>query len=141
MDEKKFLKNQCKLNFKENLKSDKMTNKEKGYHYEGKAIKLLESEGYEVLEKNYTVKGGEIDIIAQKNDCIVFFEIKYRRTSNYGSGIEAVNREKMRRIYRTAKKYLYNKKCYDFSYRFDLIAYNGEVYEWLENILWGEEYE
>ena len=41
MDEKKFLKNQCKLNFKENLKSDKMTNKEKGYHYEGKAIKLL----------------------------------------------------------------------------------------------------
>ena len=47
----------------------------------------------------------------------------------------------MRRIYRTAKKYLYNKKCYDFSYRFDLIAYNGEVYEWLENILWGEEYE
>lgn len=141
MYKKKELNSENKLNYQKKLKNDKITSKEKGYCYEEKAIKILEENDYKILEKNYTVKGGEIDIIAQKEDYIVFFEVKYRKTNSFGSGIEAVDRKKMERIYRTAKKYLYSRKYYDFSYRFDLIVYSGEKYEWLENILWSEEYE
>ena len=135
-----------KLENIQNLKNQKsnsvknMTSKEKGYFYEEKSIQILKSKGYIILEKNYTIKGGEIDIIAKKDNCIIFFEVKYRSDDRFGNGIEAITLAKRKRIYKTAKKFLYNNQYYDLSCRFDFIIYTGDEYEWLENVIWGEEY-
>ncbi|MGL4533709.1 MAG: YraN family protein [Fusobacteriaceae bacterium] len=118
-----------------------MNTREKGNFYEQCAVELVEKKGYTVLERNYLLRGGEIDIIAKKGETIVFLEIKQRSNDNFGVGEEAVDYKKLKRIYQTAKKYVYIKKLYDYSFRFDVIAYNGKSVQWIENILWGDEFE
>ena len=54
------------------------------------AASFLERKGYRILEQNYRVKGGEIDIIAQKGSYLVFAEIKERREDSLVSPLEAV---------------------------------------------------
>ena len=56
------------------------------------------------LKRNYTVRGGEIDIIAKKNDCVAFVEVKTRKLDAFQSGEEAVTKSKQKRIIKTAKK-------------------------------------
>lgn len=70
------------------------------------AASFLERKGYRILEQNYRVKGGEIDIIAQKGSYLVFAEIKERREDSLVSPLEAVTPQKQRRIIRTALLYL-----------------------------------
>ena len=121
-----------------------MNKREKGSVYEEKAVKKLEENNYVILCRNYFYgKNGEIDIIARKNNLIVFVEVKYRSSDKYGSGHDSVNKTKMKRMYKTAQKYILQKKYFDLDIRFDLIAFifknNIEEIEWLENILWGDE--
>ena len=66
---------------------------------------LLEN-GYKILAQNYTTKIGEIDIIASKNDIIVFVEVKRRQTLQYGRPIEAVDIRKQNKIRKVAEIYL-----------------------------------
>lgn len=114
-------------------------NREIGDKYEEKAVKLLISRGYEILERNYRVKAGEIDIIAKFEDTIVFVEVKYRKTLKYGYGLEAVDYRKIRRIYNAAKVYLTLNKKLSFKIRFDCISFLGEKISWTKNLTWGDE--
>ena len=101
-------------------------NREIGDKYEEKAVKLLISRGYKILERNYRVKAGEIDIIAKFEDTIVFIEVKYRKTLKYGYGLEAVDYRKIRRIYNAAKVYLTLNKKLSSKIRFDCISFLGD---------------
>ncbi len=116
-----------------------MTNREKGYFYEEKATELLKNKGYILLEKNYYSKKGEIDLIAKKKDLIIFVEVKYRSTNNYGTAFEAVGKWKLKRIYKTAQKYIRDMNYGDVNYRFDLIIFEKNKIQWIENILWEDE--
>ncbi|MGO1712280.1 MAG: YraN family protein, partial [Senegalia sp. (in: firmicutes)] len=69
----------------------KKQNKIKGDIGEEIAIKSLLGKGYMILEKNFTTKIGEIDIIAKDKDIVAFIEVKSRLNSNYGNPYEAVN--------------------------------------------------
>lgn len=64
--------------------------------------------GYEIIKRNFTVRGGEIDIIAEKADIIAFVEVKTRTIGSMTSAEEAVDLRKQRLIIRTAKAYLQN---------------------------------
>ena len=108
-----------------------MNKREKGSIYEERAA--------EFLEKNYHGKHGEIDLIALKDRQIVFIEVKYRETSKYGDGVEAVDKRKAVRIYKTAEEYLIKNHIVDHDVRFDCISYLGDKQKWLKNILWGDE--
>lgn len=66
----------------------------------------LEQHGAEILCRNYTVRGGEIDIIAQQGDFLLFVEVKTRRTGSLVSGAAAVDAKKQRFLIRTAEQYL-----------------------------------
>ncbi|STO32017.1 Uncharacterised protein family UPF0102 [Fusobacterium necrogenes] len=114
-------------------------NREIGDKYEEKAVKLLISRGYEIVERNYRVKAGEIDIIAKFEDTIVFVEVKYRKTLKYGYGLEAVDYKKIRRIYNAAKVYLMLNKKLSSKTRFDCISFLGEKISWTKNLTWGDE--
>ena len=67
-----------------------MINKrQRGSEYEELAAKYLISKGYRILERNYSDRAGEIDIIASKDGMLIFCEVKYRGGTGYGSALEA----------------------------------------------------
>ena len=85
-----------------------------GKEYEDLAIVYLENNGYEILERNFYSKQGEIDIIARENEYLVFVEVKYRNNNKIGHSLEAITHSKKQRIIKTAKYYIYKKfygKC------------------------------
>lgn len=87
-----------------------------GEHY---AATCLEKDGYQILQRNYRSRWGEIDLIAQKAGYICFVEVKTRREDPWVSGIEAVTAAKQRRLIRTALCYLAERSI-DLQPRFDL---------------------
>ncbi|MDD6484659.1 MAG: YraN family protein [Clostridiales bacterium] len=69
------------------------------------ARKYLEYKGYEIEECNFSLKCGEIDIIARDNETLVFAEVKTRKSSEYGAAAEFVDAGKQERLRRTALMY------------------------------------
>ncbi len=84
------------------------------------AADYLKKSKYKILEKNYKTKLGEIDIIAQKDDTIVFVEVKSRSADPFLRGQYAVDKRKQFHIMRTAAYYLDKKKS-PLQPRFDII--------------------
>ncbi len=88
---------------------------------EGLAEGFLKRKGYKIIQKNYRTPIGEIDIIAQDGDTLVFIEVKARGSIEYGEPFEAVNRTKRQKIANVASLYL--KRFKDTpSCRFDVIS-------------------
>lgn len=96
-------------------------NKDIGYLGESLAIKYLVNKGYSILEKNYRIKLGEIDIICRKNNILIFVEVKSRYTNNYGYPIESVTYSKQKKIINISKFYILTNKCYNSNIRYDII--------------------
>lgn len=114
-------------------------NKETGNIGESLAVNHLKKNGYKIIERNYKNKIGEIDIIAKKDDTIIFVEVKMRKNTNFGLPQEAVDSYKQRKIRNVATYYLKSKNLYDrASVRFDCIAIIGDKLDYklshLENI-------
>lgn len=89
----------------------------------------LKKSGYEILRRNFRIKGGEIDIIAQKNGIIAFVEVKTRDVSALESGIQAVGSRKRRLIINAAQEYSY-RYPHELQPRFDIseiTVKNGKV--------------
>nr|WP_294680701.1 ribonuclease HII [uncultured Anaerotignum sp.] len=95
---------------------------EKGGRGELLAARQMEKMGYEILERNFHALRGEIDIIAKKENMIVFTEVKYRRDETMGIPAEAVDSRKQQNIIRTAKAYI-AQNCHlemGYDFRFDV---------------------
>ncbi len=86
-----------------------MNNKEKGDLGEVIALKYLIKSGAEILERNYKIKTGEIDIIAKVDNELVFIEVKSRSNTRYGYPAEAVNYKKINKISNVARYYMLMK--------------------------------
>ena len=95
-----------------------------GRQGEEEAVRFLKSRGYRILERNLRFRLGELDIIAQKGNFIVFIEVKTRRTGEVGQPFEAVKPAKMRRIVSMAEAYLRREKLEndEWVFRFDIIS-------------------
>ena len=85
------------------------------------AQKYLKDNKYEIIENNYYTRNGEIDIIASKNNYIIFVEVKTRTNEKYGRASEAVNKIHMKK---SAAIFLKENNFSRFTIRFDVI----EVY-------------
>ena len=116
-----------------------LNTREIGNKYEDKSVETLIDEGYKILERNYQNRFGEIDIIAEKNKEIVFIEVKYRKTSKFGYGYEAVDRRKIMKILKLANYYIQSKKYQNYKIRFDCMSYLGDELDWIKDIVWGDE--
>ena len=81
--------------------------------------------GYRIIIRNFKCKQGEIDIIAQDKNEIVFIEVKTRRNINYGYPIDAVDKRKQKHILNASKYYIYINKLEKRNIRFDVI----EIYK------------
>lgn len=95
----------------------------------------LERQGAEILCRNYTVRGGEIDIIAKHGEWLLFVEVKTRRAGAVQTGAEAVTAKKQHFIIRTAEQYLLKHPC-DLQPRFDVAEaeYSGSFVRHIEYI-------
>jgi len=89
------------------------------------AAKHLGKLGYRLLERNYSTKQGEIDLIAVDNDTIVFVEVKTRTNDAYGAPELAVDLRKQGRMVKTALGYLRQKKLHQMACRFDVVTISG----------------
>lgn len=74
------------------------------------AADLLTNSGYQIIERNYRTKAGEIDIIAAKNGVLHFIEVKTRNGDQYGYPSESVTATKQLRIKRAAEQYLQGRR-------------------------------
>lgn len=81
----------------------------------------LRSKGYKILKYNFYTKMGEIDIIVQKENWIVFVEVKTRTSLKFGTPAMAVDFNKRKHIKNSAKVFLHINKLEDRNIRFDVI--------------------
>ena len=98
-----------------------MISKYKGDYGEKLSARELIKKGYIIKERNYHSRYGEIDIIAEKEDTVVFVEVKSRHGSSYGLGREAVTFAKQKHIIRAAELYLIKAGLTDSFARFDVV--------------------
>jgi putative endonuclease len=82
----------------------------------------LAEAGYRIVERNYRCIFGEIDIVAEEGETLVFVEVKSRRTEAYGDPQLAVGHEKQKKISRIAMNYLSEKRLRHRQARFDVVA-------------------
>lgn len=92
-----------------------------GIEGENIAVKFLEKKGYRIIRRNYKTHIGEIDIIAQDGDTIVFVEVKTRGNELFGKPFEAVNKRKRQKLKNLALLYL-KKQGREFPVRFDVLS-------------------
>ncbi len=91
---------------------------------EDAAASYLKKNKYNILKRNYRNKMGEIDIIAQKGDELVFVEVKTRSSSQFGTPAQAVTYYKKQRMVNAAKWYIAQNPT-DCNIRFDIIEVFG----------------
>lgn len=93
-----------------------------GNQGERMAGEFLEGLGYRLLERQFRTRAGEIDLIAEDGEEIVFVEVKTRRSLGAGYPEESVHPEKLRHLALVAESYLQQKKWEAKPYRFDVVA-------------------
>ena len=96
--------------------------KELGAKGEEIAVRYLKKRGYRIVERNYRVKLGEIDIIAEQGDDLVFIEVKTRSDTSFGSPFESITKQKQKQLSKVALEYISKKKCYQRPARFDVVG-------------------
>jgi len=84
------------------------------------AEQFLQQKGFTIIQKNYRIQGGEIDLITQKDGYTVFFEVKTRTNSSFGLPEDAITYHKRRKLLRAMYTYLYDHPAK--KWRFDLLA-------------------
>ena len=100
-----------------------MNTRQVGDDGENRAVSYLLSKGFAIIERNWRTKGGEIDIIAFKNDILVFVEVKTLPNGTLDMIQRELNNQKRQRILKTSKRFLLNHRQYSNSYiRYDVIV-------------------
>ncbi len=100
--------------------------RERGDEAEQRVVEFLLRQGYEVAERNYRWRGGEIDIVARDRGALVFVEVRSRERDGFLDPILSVTPPKLSRIVRTAEHYLASRAIPPSTpCRFDLAGVRG----------------
>jgi putative endonuclease len=114
------------------------SHRQSGAGWEKSAESFLLSQGLHLLHRNFSSRFGEIDLIMEDQNTLVFIEVKFRSRSDHGSGADAVTPHKQGRISRTAAWYLAkNPRRAEQFCRFDVISMqpdkNEQGINWIRN--------
>ena len=99
---------------------------------------FLQCSGLHILATNRQYRGGEIDIVALHGDTLVFVEVRYRRSKEYGGAVYSVTSAKQRKLIRAAELFLASEPRYQrHACRFDVVALSGALehaeIEWIQH--------
>jgi len=109
-----------------------MKPKDKGNFGEYLATVYLKNKGYQIIERNFHSKFGEIDIIAKYRENIIFIEVRMRNKSDYYPE-ETIDRKKIKKIIKTAQVFLYKNGLNKAGVRFDVISIKDGNINHIEN--------
>lgn len=110
------------------------TTQARGAAAEETAARHLVSKGLKVLERNFRIRGGEIDLIALDGATVVFVEVRFRRRNDFGGAAASITAAKRARIVLAARHWLAGRRRYaDAPCRFDCVLMDGDGLEWLKN--------
>jgi putative endonuclease len=110
---------------------------EYGQQAEQQALDYLQSRGLKLQERNFRCKTGEIDLVMRDAETLVFVEVRFRQSNDFGHALETVTQKKQRKLIASANRYLQVKHI-DSACRFDIIALNGSgsvPIEWIKNAI------
>ncbi len=113
------------------MKINRWFNRSRGQRAERLAESYLRAQGLKTIDNNYSSRQGEIDLIMEDdNNTLIFVEVRYRRSSKFGSASETVDWRKQQRIVKTAAAYIQSRPEYQqYNCRFDVISLEGELEE------------
>ena len=89
---------------------------------EDAAVEFLKKNGTAIIERNFRVRGGEIDIVGINNKTLVLYEVKTRATSEFGSPLEAITPWKLRSLIKTAHFYKLKHPALPDNMRIDAVS-------------------
>lgn len=100
------------------------------------ARRYLEQRGLRYLARNVSGRFGELDLVMQDGPCLVFVEVRYRRSARFGGAVASIDAGKQRRLLATAQGYL-QRHPHPGPCRFDVVAISGEAHNiaWLQNAI------
>jgi len=105
-----------------------------GREWEQAALLYLKRRGLKKVEENFRCKGGEIDLIMRDGAILVFVEVRQRADVDHGGAAASITPAKIRRLVHAAEFYLLRfpvtPPC-----RFDVVAFDGEQVEWLQDVI------
>lgn len=119
-------------------------NKDSGGEAEKQAAHWLTQQGLTVVARNFRCRQGEIDLIMQDGDTLVFTEVRWRSYRSHGGALASVDHHKQRRLILAARHYLARHPQYhDRPCRFDVLGMepdnNDTVrYQWIQNAFYSE---
>ncbi len=121
-------------NIRKNQLRQKVNQRKIGSEQETRAVHFLQSKGYEIVERNYYSRNGEIDIVCKDRKYLIFVEVKYRKDTRMGRPEEAITPYKMQHIICAAQSYLYqNNYPIDTPVRFDVVVILGDEIRVIQN--------
>ncbi|WIH04370.1 YraN family protein [Xanthomonas translucens pv. graminis] len=101
--------------------------RQRGNDVEAAARAELERAGLQLIAANVTYRGGELDLVMQQAQCLVFVEVRYRRNDAFGGGAASIDRRKRRRLVVAAQLFLAAHPHYaNWPCRFDVVEAEGE---------------
>jgi putative endonuclease len=107
------------------------TTSARGREAEERAARHLAAHGLRLVERNFRIRGGEIDLICRDGAGLVFVEVRQRSRSDFGGAGASITAAKRRRIVLAARHYLLGKA--DCDCRFDCVLIDGEQLEWIRD--------
>ncbi len=113
------------------MKKQSNERQERGRQGEAMALQFLQSRGYTICDRNFRFgRLGELDIIAEDGEFLVFVEVKLRRSASYGPPELAITPAKKHKLRQLGKAYLYLKGIRERDCRFDIIAIDYIADDW-----------
>ncbi|MDH3607977.1 MAG: YraN family protein [Gammaproteobacteria bacterium] len=110
-----------------------MKTSQQGQIAEDAACKFLQKHGLKLVEKNYRCRTGEIDLVMQDKEELVFVEVRYRAKSDFGSALDSVDQNKIQKLISAANHYV-SKNQPDLPMRFDVIGFDASLKpNWVSN--------
>lgn len=116
---------------------EKITAKQEGDFAEQLACDYLQNKHLRLITRNYRCRLGEIDLIMQDRDTLVFIEVRYRKNLDFGGAIASVDARKCAKLLATASHYLQKKRLTEnVPCRFDVVTITGRGsnrVEWIKD--------
>lgn len=106
---------------------------------ERRSLNYLKKQGLRLIQRNYHCRYGEIDLIMSEAETLVFVEVRYRSSQQFGGAVTSITSSKITKLRNTAEHYLMTNKLSEIDCRFDMVGLSGKLskpeIEWLKNVL------
>ncbi|AFU20325.1 YraN family protein [Actinobacillus equuli subsp. equuli] len=116
-----------------------LTKRSQGACFEDKARAFLEGQGLKFIAANQTFKCGELDLIMQQGETLVFVEVRQRKSKRFGSAVESIDYRKQQKWLDAANMWLFTQRKQSLdtaNCRFDVVAFEGnDPPLWIPNFL------